>query len=146
MTLLAIGSLFMLPASCDYFGATGIAVSDLAKSEAFYSKSLGMKRTMVFDTPEFFEVVLGLPGNNTGAGLVLQKWKTPKQNVNLPIKLVFFVDNVKASIDKVRVQGGRIVNEPGTLAGIPTAFALDPDGYTLEFNPLSLLVPSAKST
>jgi catechol 2,3-dioxygenase-like lactoylglutathione lyase family enzyme len=146
--IFALASLFAIPSTCTVtMGAVGIAVSDLQKSQDFYTKTLGLKATgMEFDTPQFFEIIMKLPGANTGSALVLMKWKTPKQTSNLPVKLVFYVDNVKTTIDKMRGLGAKIVAEPGSLklknATIPTAFALDPDGYSIELNPVTLLVAS----
>ena len=146
--LLALASLFAAPSRCeDVLGAVGIAVSDIAKSKDFYTKALGLKPNgMEYDTPEFFEVVLKLPGKSTGSAVVLMKWKTPKPTANLPIKLVFYVENVKTTIDKMRTLGAKIVAEPGSLklrnVTLPTAFASDPDGYSIELNPLTALSAS----
>ena len=125
------------------FAAVGIAVSDIEKSRDFYASTLGLRPTgMTFDTPEFYEIVMQLPGERTGTALVLMKWKTPKQTKDLAIKLVFYVPDVKAAIDKMRATGAKIVMEPGSgklkNATIPTGFAKDPDGYLLELNPISL--------
>ena len=144
--ILALTSLFAIPSRCAVtMGAVGIAVSDIQKSQDFYTKALGLKATgMQFDTPQFFEIIMKLPGANTGSALVLMKWKTPKQTSNLPVKLVFYVENVKTTTDKMRGLGAKIVAEPGSLTlknvTIPTAFALDPDGYSLELNPLTAMV------
>jgi catechol 2,3-dioxygenase-like lactoylglutathione lyase family enzyme len=142
---LALASLFAAPSSCtDIFGAVGIPVNDIAQSQDFYSETLGLKPNgMQYDTSEYFEIVMKLPGESTGSALVLMKWKTPKQTANLPIKLVFYVDNVKTTIDKMRSLGSKIVFEPGSLklknVTLPTAFALDPNGHSLELNPLTAL-------
>ena len=142
--VLALTALLAIPSQCDVFAAVGIAVSDLSKSHDFYTKSLGLVQSgKQLDTSEFVEVILKLPGKSTGAAVVLMKWKTPKQTANLPVKLVFYVESVKTTIDKMRGLGAKIVAEPGTLkirnTTLPTAFALDPDGYSVEINPITAL-------
>jgi hypothetical protein len=108
---------------------------------------MGMKDSGTkYITPQFDEIVLNHPVPNSGSAIVLMKWKTPKSSVNSRIKLVFYVDNVKNTIEALRKDGREIVMEPGTgklgNVTIPTGFARDPDGYLLEFNALSTLKPA----
>jgi catechol 2,3-dioxygenase-like lactoylglutathione lyase family enzyme len=123
-------------------GAVGIAVSDMAKSQEFYTKTLGLKPNgMAFNTSEFSEIILTLPGTGTGSALVLMKYKTPKNTANLPVKLVFYVEDMAVTMGKMKEAGAKIVAEPGSLkirnTTLPTAFVNDPDGYSVELNPLS---------
>jgi catechol 2,3-dioxygenase-like lactoylglutathione lyase family enzyme len=135
-------------------GAVGIDVADLTRAQKFYMDILGMKDSgMKYNTPQFDEIVLSHPAPNSGSSIVLMKWKTPKTSANSRIKLVFYVDNIKKTIDAVKKDGREIVMEPGTgkmgNVTIPTGFARDPDGYLLEFNSLASLkpaVPPAKGT
>lgn len=127
-------------------GAIGIDVADLSRSQKFYMDVMGMKDSgMRYNTPQFDEIVLNHPVPNSGSAIVLMKWKTPKTSANSRIKLVFYVDNVKTTIEALRKDGREIVVEPGTgklgNVTIPTGFARDPDGYLMEFNALSLLNP-----
>jgi catechol 2,3-dioxygenase-like lactoylglutathione lyase family enzyme len=124
--------------------AIGIGVTNLTASTQFYTSVLGLSNTgQRYSTPQFDEVVLKLPGVASGSALVLMQYKQPKNVANLPIKLVFYVDNVKAQIEKIRKAGMKITLEPGTgVLGnrtIPTGFGLDPDGYALEINPVTAL-------
>jgi len=143
--LLTLTALIVFPAQCEILAAVGIAVSNLPKSKDFYVQTLGLEQSgSQIDTSEFVEDILKFPGKQSkGAALVLMKWKTPKQTTRVPVKLVFYVDSVKSTIDKMRGLGAKIVAEPGTLklknTTIPTAFALDPDGYSLEINPTTAL-------
>jgi len=125
-------------------GAIGLGVTDMNKSAKFYTEVLGLKDTgQRFFTPLFDEIVLALPGAHTGSALVLMQYKQPKNMTNLPIKLVFYVADVKTQIEKIRKAGGKITLEPGTgflgNSTIPTGFGADPDGYMLEINPLTAL-------
>jgi catechol 2,3-dioxygenase-like lactoylglutathione lyase family enzyme len=126
------------------FAAVGISVESLPKSQQFYTDVLGLKpsggfiRTALFD-----EVIMQLPGPKPGSAIVLVQYKEPKQNKNLPIKLVFYVDDVKATVEKIRTAGGKIDNEPGSIKianrTLPTAMTRDLDGYAIELNPLTSL-------
>jgi len=124
-------------------GAVGIDVSSIEKSAAFYTSSLGLNQTGAIDAGSFREAIFKLPGTNTGSALVLVQYKTPKAIVNPPTKLVFYVDDVKATIEKMRKVGAKITAEPGSLkmknTVMPTALARDPDGYLVEVNPMSSL-------
>jgi predicted enzyme related to lactoylglutathione lyase len=130
------------PARTPTLGAVGIAVSSLKNSTKFYTEVLGLKDTgQHYSLPTFDEIVLSLPGTRPGSAIVLMQYKEPKNVANLPIKLVFYVEDVKAQIERIRKAGGRITLEPGSgiVANktIPTGFGTDPDGYALEINPLS---------
>ncbi|KAE9961532.1 hypothetical protein BLS_001841 [Venturia inaequalis] len=129
-------------------GAVGIEVADLARAQKFYTNVLGMKDSgQKFSTPVFDEIVLSHSAPNSGSSIVLMQYKTPQATPKSRIKLVFYVDNIKTTFDAVKKDGREIVMEPGTgklgSVTIPTGFARDPDGYLLEFNPLSSLPKSA---
>jgi predicted enzyme related to lactoylglutathione lyase len=132
-----------IPALATVLGAVGIDVSSIEKSSAFYTSSLGLNKTGAIDAGDFREAILKLPGTSTGSALVLVEYKKPKTIANPPVKLVFYVDDVKSSIEKMRKAGATIVAEPGSLkvknTVLPTALARDPDGYLVEVNPLTSL-------
>jgi lactoylglutathione lyase len=141
LVLLPVLSL-AIPALATVLGAVGIDVASIEKSSAFYTSSLGLNKTGAVDTPDFREAIFKLPGTNTGSALVLVQYKKPKA-ITPGTKLVFYVDDVKASFEKVRKAGGKVVAEPGSLkiknTVLPTALARDPDGYLVEVNPLTSL-------
>jgi len=116
----------------------------MTASAKWYIDVLGMKDTGTrYYTAQFDEIVLSMPQPRTGSSLVLMQWKTPKNVTNQAVKLAYFVESVKGTIEKCRKTGVRIVLEPGSgkvgNTTIPTGMATDPDGYLLEFNPLSSL-------
>jgi len=131
-----------IPALATVLGAIGIDVSSIEKSSVFYTSSLGLNKTGAIDATDFREAIFKLPGTSTGSAVVLVEYKKPK-TITPGTKLVFYVDDVKASIEKVRKAGGKIVAEPGSLkiknTVLPTALARDPDGYLIEVNPMSSL-------
>ena len=60
-----------MPRSTDFIGATGIGVSDLAASSAFYQAALGMQVTQTFQLDHMDEIVLAHEGRNA---VVLMHW------------------------------------------------------------------------
>jgi len=129
--------------------AVGIAVENLAKSQKFYTDVIGLRPTgMAFNTSTFDEIVMTMPGSRPGAALVLMQWKEPKNVKNVPVKLVFYVDDVKAIVEKIRTAGAKIDNEPGSIKianrTLPTAMTRDLDGYVVELNPSTSLGKSAR--
>jgi len=94
-----------MPRSTDYIGATGIGVSDLEASARFYETALGMTRK---------------DGSN------------PSYR-DLPVKLVFYVSDPKAVMDRIRAAGGAVTREPEPLGDFGViGLAKDPDGYVVE--------------
>ncbi|KAF2433306.1 hypothetical protein EJ08DRAFT_694582 [Tothia fuscella] len=124
--------------------AIGVGVKNMTASTKFYEDVFGMKYTQTIRTPQFDEMILSFPSPATGATLVLMEWKDTRNVTRLPIKLVFYVDDVKAQVEKLRSAGMKITLEPG--AGklgnqtLPTAFATDPDGTMLEINPFAFSI------
>lgn len=119
----------------NYTGAVGIAVADLERSVAFYRDVLGMRERMTFDLPHMDEVVLGW--GRKGASVVLMHYTdgSDPDTTDLPVKLVFYLDDPVAMADRIREAGGTIEREPApvpTLGGAVVGFAKDPDGYLLE--------------
>jgi len=124
-----------MPRSSDFIAATGIGVSDLKRSSAFYQAALGMKETQTFKLDHMDEIVLAHEGRNS---VVLMHWTDgSKPNYrDLPIKLVFFVADGKATADNIRKAGGAVTQEPKpyeSMGGAAIGFGKDPDGYVIEF-------------
>jgi predicted enzyme related to lactoylglutathione lyase len=131
-----------IPAMATVLGAIGIDVSSIAKSSAFYTSTLGLNKTGSIDGGDFKEAIFKLPGTCTGSAVVLVEYKKPK-TITPGTKLVFYVDDVKATFEKLRKAGAKVVAEPGSLkiksTVMPTALARDPDGYLIEVNPMTSL-------
>ncbi|MFO1014854.1 MAG: VOC family protein [Caulobacteraceae bacterium] len=123
-----------MPRSVDYLGATGIGVSDLARSAAFYEKVLGMKQTQTFKLDYMDEIVLAHEGRTA---VVLMHWTdgSPRDYRNNPVKLVFYVADPKAVADKFLAEGLEVTRYPSpvpTLGNAMVGLAKDPDGYVIE--------------
>jgi lactoylglutathione lyase len=115
--------------------AVGIGVSDMARSEDFYTRVLGMQVQQRIDLPHLQEVVVGYEGRTS---VVLMHWldgSNPNYRNN-PIKLVFYVPDAKAMIEAIRADGLEITREAEPLAdfgNMTIGLGVDPDGYVMEF-------------
>jgi lactoylglutathione lyase len=123
-----------MPRSPDYLGATGIGVSDLARSADFYKSTLGLQETQTFKLPYMDEIVLAHEGRTA---VVLMHW-TDGSNPSyrdLPVKLVFYVTDPVAVAGRIRAFGCEVTREPAPIAslgGAMVGLCKDPDGYVVE--------------
>jgi len=120
--------------SPDYLGATGIGVSDLARSAAFYSAGLGLRQVQTFSLSHMDEIVLAHEGRTA---VVLMHWTdgSTRDYADLPIKLVFYVTDPVAVMDRIVAAGGVLLLPPTPipqLGGAVVGLAKDPDGYVIE--------------
>ncbi|MFI4974641.1 MAG: VOC family protein [Caulobacterales bacterium] len=120
--------------SPDFLTATGIGVSDLDRSVAFYTEALGMVQTQTFNLPHMDEVVVAHEGRN--AIVLMHYTDGSKQNYkDNPVKLVFYVTDPAAITERIRSRGLEITREPvanEAMNGAVIALAKDPDGYVIE--------------
>lgn len=120
--------------SADYLGATGIGVSDLQRSATFYKAALGLKQVQTFSLPHMDEIVLAHEGRTA---VVLMHWTdgSARNYADAPVKLVFYVTDPVAVMDRVVAAGGRLLLPPTALpqlGGAVVGLAKDPDGYVIE--------------
>jgi catechol 2,3-dioxygenase-like lactoylglutathione lyase family enzyme len=128
-----------------FLGATGIGVSNMEKSLKFYRDTLniGLAATQTFDVEAFTETVLGFPRGSkpTGSQVILMQYKDGKTPLNQQGKLVFYVDDVKAVLDRCKAAGAKVYLDLGAGKDWVKNIAMvhDPDGFLVEFLPLSML-------
>lgn len=120
--------------SADYLGATGIGVSDLKRSAAFYIEALGLKQVQTFSLPHMDEIVLAHEGRTA---VVLMHWTdgSARNYQDVPVKLVFYVTDPVVVMDRVVSAGGRLLLAPAPipqLGGAIVGLVKDPDGYVIE--------------
>ena len=120
--------------SADYLGATGIGVSDLQRSATFYKAALGLKQVQTFSLPHMDEIVLAHEGRTA---VVLMHWTdgSARNYADAPVKMVFYVTDPVAVMDRVVAAGGRLLLPPTALpqlGGAVVGLAKDPDGYVIE--------------
>jgi lactoylglutathione lyase len=120
----------------NYCGATGIGVSDLKRSTDFYMNVFGMKKLWKLKLSHMHEMILNFEGER-GSSVVLMHYidgSNPNYKNN-PVKLVFYVTDPKACIEKIRREGLEIVRDAEPVPELRNAvvgLAKDPDGYLLE--------------
>jgi catechol 2,3-dioxygenase-like lactoylglutathione lyase family enzyme len=119
------------------FGATGIGVADLQRSSAFYADVLGLEVLRTYELADMDEIVLGRKDRPDGAVLVLMHWKDGRavDYRDNPVKVVWYVADPKAAIERIRARGGAIDLEPvplEVLNGTVVGLGRDPDGYVVE--------------
>ncbi len=123
-----------MPQAAENLGAVGIGVSDLARSEDFYTRVLGMKVQQRIDLPHIKEIVVAHEGRTA---VVLMHWLdgSPRSYNGNAVKLVFFVPDAKALIEKIREAGLPIQREAEVMPefnNMIIGLAEDPDGYVIE--------------
>lgn len=116
-------------------GAAGVGVTDLDRSVDFYTRVFGMRTVMKLSLPDMDEVVLGLPGGDTGLVLMQHHDRSGHDYASTGGKLVFYVTDPTAVAAEMRSQGLEVVREPAPvpeLGDVVVGFAKDPDGHLLE--------------
>jgi lactoylglutathione lyase len=127
------GALF--GAEPDTLGAVGIGVSDLEASSRFYQDVLGLEVQQTYALGYLDEIVLGYPDGG-GAALVLMNWPDQARRYDgNDVKIVFYVADPAAVIERIRARGGQIDREAGPIDVLPgrlVGLARDPDNYVIE--------------
>jgi lactoylglutathione lyase len=117
---------------------TMIRVGDLERSLRFYTEVLGMKLLRRTDYPsgEFTLAFVGYGDEASTAVLELtHNWGKSAYTLGDAFGHVAIgVDDIYATCDRIRGQGGKITREPGPMKHGKTviAFVEDPDGYKIE--------------
>lgn len=115
-------------------GNVGLYVSDLARSEAFYTDVIGLEVIARIETPDVREVIVGTPGE--GGQLMLAQRTVPDGPV-VPAgiwKTYIATDDAQALYDHAVERGATPVEPPRHLERfrVTIAFVADPDGYLVE--------------
>jgi lactoylglutathione lyase len=121
--------------AAENLAGVGIGVSDMARSEDFYTRILGMQVQQRIDLPHLKEVIVGYAGRTS---VVLMHWLdgSNRNYRNNPVKLVFFVPDAKAVMERIRAEGLPITREAEVTPefnNMIIGLAEDPDGYVVEF-------------
>jgi lactoylglutathione lyase len=120
--------------SPENLAAVGIGVSDVGRSEDFYTRVLGMQVQQRIELPHLREVVVGYEGRTS---VVLMHWldgSKPNYRGN-PVKLVFFVPDAKGLMERIRADGLPVSREAEVMPefnNMTIGLAEDPDGYVVE--------------
>lgn len=117
---------------------TMLRVGDLDRSLAFYTRVLGMKllRKKEYPDGKFTLAFVGYGEESDTAVLELTyNWGVEKYELGTAYgHIALGVDDVYATVEKIRAAGGKVVREPGPMKHGSTilAFIEDPDGYRIE--------------
>lgn len=130
-------------------GSIGIGVANMDRSVRFYRDTLqlGLVPTQFFDVDSFTETVMAFPKGEkpTGSTIILMEYKNTPAPKNQLGKLVFYVEDVKAIMDRCKEYGCEIFLDLGAGKGWVKDIGMvrDPDGFLVEFIPLRVLRSSS---
>ena len=115
--------------------AMGIGVADLEVSAKFYQDVLGLSVLRTYELGYINEIVLGHEDGD-GSVVVLMNWPEQARTYDGDnIKLVFYLDDPAAAIERIRATGGEILREASpikALNGTIVGLGRDPDNYVVE--------------
>lgn len=117
---------------------TMLRVGDINRSKEFYTRVMRMKLLREHEFPEgqFTLAFVGYGDEETDTVLELTyNWDQDKYDLGDAYGHVAIgVDDVYATCEEIRKNGGKIIREPGPMKGTDTvlAFVEDPDGYKIE--------------
>jgi lactoylglutathione lyase len=115
-----------------------LRVGNLEESLKFYCELLGMKLLRRKDYPggEFTLAFVGYGDESDNSVIELTyNWGVEKYELgNAYGHIALGVDDIYATCEEIRNQGGKVVREPGPMKHGSTviAFVEDPDGYKVE--------------
>lgn len=117
---------------------TMLRVGDLDRSLDFYTRVLGMTLLRRQEYPEgkFTLAFVGYGEESETAVIELtHNWGVDTYELGTAYgHIALGVDDVFATVEKIRAAGGRVTREPGPMKHGSTilAFVEDPDGYRIE--------------
>ena len=115
-----------------------LRVGNLDRSLAFYTGILGMKllRKRDYESGRFTLAFVGYDDEAHGTVLELtHNWDTDHYEIGAAYgHIALGTDDIRATCEAIRAQGGKVVREPGPMKHGTTviAFVEDPDGYRIE--------------
>ncbi len=117
---------------------TMLRVGNLQQSIDFYTRVLGMRLLRESENTEYHYnlAFVGYTDESTGAVIELTyNWGVDKYDLgNAYGHIALGVDDVAATCNRIRNDGGKVTREAGPVKGGTTiiAFVEDPDGYKIE--------------
>jgi len=117
---------------------TMLRVGDMQRSIDFYTRVMGMQLLRTTDRPEqkYALAFVGYASNPEQAEIELTyNYGVDTYDMGGAYGHVALgVDDIYATCEQIRAQGGNITREPGPVKGGNTliAFITDPDGYKIE--------------
>lgn len=118
---------------------TMLRVGDLDRSIKFYQDVLGMRLLRTSENPEYQYSLAFLGYDDEDKSSVIEltyNWGVHEYELGTAYgHIAIGVDDIVATCEAVRANGGKVTREPGPVKGGKTviAFVEDPDGYKIEF-------------
>lgn len=118
---------------------TMLRVGDLNRSIKFYQDVLGMRLLRTSENPEYRYSLAFLGYDDEDKSAVIEltyNWGVSEYELGTAYgHIAIGVDDIVATCESVRANGGKVTREPGPVKGGKTviAFVEDPDGYKIEF-------------
>ncbi len=115
-----------------------LRVTDLERSIRFYTDVMGMRLLRRSDNEEYRYTLAFLGYGDESEGAVLEltyNWDVDHYEAGTAFgHIAIGVEDLYATVEKIRAAGGTISREPGPVLGGSTeiAFVRDPDNYALE--------------
>lgn len=119
----------------NYLGQYCITVSDLERSEDFYTRILGLRVEQRIEIPEAREIVLSGTGSDTKVQLAQRvDQEGPVIHGTALWKHYLYTDDIDGVYREAIAFGCEAVTSPTQLEEWPVtvAFVRDPDGYLIE--------------
>ena len=116
------------------FGFVKFVVADLEAMRGFYERAFGLAVSQTIDQPDFMELILRRPGEETGFSLILFWYRNgpPISAGTAHGPLGLFVRDVDVAYAHAVQQGATAHREPYDTPGMRVGFVLDPEGRELE--------------
>jgi lactoylglutathione lyase len=116
------------------FGFVKFVVQDLDAMRSFYERAFGLVVAQTVDQPDFMELILRRPGEETGFSLILFWYRNGPEvavgSAHGPLGL--FVRDVDAAYAHAVKEGATAHREPYDTGAMRVAFVLDPEGREIE--------------
>lgn len=115
-------------------GFVKFVVKDLDAMRSFYERAFGLAVAQTIDQPDFMELILRRPGEETGFSLILFWYRNGPEialgTAHGPLGL--FVRDVDAAYAHAVKEGATAHREPYDTGAMRVGFVLDPEGRELE--------------
>jgi predicted enzyme related to lactoylglutathione lyase len=116
------------------FGFVKFVVGDLEAMRGFYERAFGLAVSQTIDQPDFMELILRRPGEETGFSLILFWYRNGEKpalgSAHGPLGL--FVRDVDAAYAHAIKEGATADREPYDTGAMRVGFVRDPEGRELE--------------
>ena len=118
---------------------TMLRVGDLERSIKFYQDVLGMRLLRTSENPEYKYSLAFLGYDDEDKAAVIEltyNWGVTEYDLGTAYgHIAIGVDDIYATCEAVKANGGKVTREAGPVKGGTTviAFVEDPDGYKIEF-------------